>query len=137
MYSVRRALELRAVSGNNVMLADAQRILDNYQREKIQEMRSIRESIRLNPGHPSFIALRKQAYADIAAGQLKVPSLSIWGSEDLESPHGLAQPWHDMLVSHGVQDKLVFVEASGHEPDQEFPEIFTQTVVDYCGQPQP
>ena len=132
-YSARRALGLRLVSGNNITAANIQRVLDQYQSAKIQEARKIRQSIRLNPAHPSFIALKKQAYDDIAAGQLKVRTLDIWGDKDLESPYPLGLQFHQMLLDNGVQAKLAIVEGSGHSPHVEFPEVFTQIVVDYCG----
>ncbi len=132
-YSARRGLELRMVSGNNITDANVRRVLEQYQSRQHETVRKIQAQMRLNPAHPSFIALKKQAYADIAAGQLKVRSLSIWGDHDLESPHGLGQPFHQMLLDGGVDDKLVFVEGSGHSPHTEFPDAFNRIVVDYCG----
>jgi 2-hydroxy-6-oxonona-2,4-dienedioate hydrolase len=132
-YTARRGLYLRMSSGNNITNPNVERVLEQYQMKRIQASRQIRESIRLNPAHPSFIALRQQAYADIAAGRLKSPSLSIWGEHDLESPTALGLQFHQMLVDNGVADTLVLVPGSGHSPHVEFPEDFVRTVTDYCG----
>lgn len=132
-YSARRGLYLRMTSGNNITPANVERVLEQYQMKKIQSTRQIRQKIRLNPAHPSFIALRQQAYADIAAGGLKAPSLSIWGDHDLESPTGLGLLFHQMLLDAGVADRLVLVPGSGHSPHVEFPDDFVRTVTAYCG----
>lgn len=132
-YSARRALALRMASDSNITAANVQRVLDQYQSAKIQEVRKIRQSMQLHPYHPSFIALKKQAYDDIAAGKLKVRSMSMWGDKDIQSPFGLGLQFHQMLVDHGVQDRLATVEGAGHSPHVEFPELFTRIVVDYCG----
>jgi 2-hydroxy-6-oxo-octa-2,4-dienoate hydrolase len=132
-YSARRGLYLRMTSGNNITNANVERVLEQYQMKKLQATREIRQSIRLNPAHPSFIALKKQAYADIAAGGLKAPSLSIWGDHDLESPTGLGLQFHQMLLDAGVADQLVLVPGSGHSPHVEFPDDFVRTVTNYCG----
>ncbi len=133
-YSARRGLALRLTSGNNIADSAVQKVLDQYQSRKIQEVRKVRNTMRLNPAHPSFIALKEKAYADIAAGQLTMRTLSIWGDRDLESPAGLGFPFHQKLIDGGVADAtLVFVPGSGHSPHTEFPAAFASIVAEHCG----
>lgn len=132
-YSARRALELRLVSGNNIADSAVERVLEQYQMRKIQDVRKVRETLRLNPAHPSFVALKQQAYADIAAGGLKMRTVSIWGDRDLESPAGLGFPFHQLLIDGGTDARLFFVPGSGHSPHTEFPVEFSRIVIEQCG----
>lgn len=136
-YSARRAIGLRLTSGNNIADSAVERVLEQYQMRKIQDVRQVRNTLRLNPSHPSFIALKEQAYADIAAGKLTMRTVSIWGDRDLESPAGLGFPFHQLLIDGGVDARLVFVPGSGHSPHTEFPEAFARTVVEHCGRGSP
>lgn len=132
-YSARRALALRMVSGNNISDSAIKRVLEQYEMKNIRDARQMRETLRLNPAHPSFIALKQQAYADIAAGRLKVRTVSIWGDRDIESPAGLAFPFHQLLIDGGVEDaRLIFVPRSGHSPHTEFPDLFARLLVEHC-----
>jgi pimeloyl-ACP methyl ester carboxylesterase len=133
-FSARRAIGLRMTSGNNIADSAVERVLEQYQMRKIQAVRKVRNTMRLNPSHPSFIALKQQAYADIAAGKLRMRTVSIWGDRDLESPAGLGFPFHQRLIDGGAADaRLVFVPGSGHSPHNEFPADFARIVVENCG----
>ena len=141
-YSSRRAILLRYPTGNNVTEVLAQRVVDQHASPKIQEavkgMSSLppnpqHPTLRLNPAHPIFGALRTTAHEDIAAGGLQAPSLVIFGEKDLQVPVGLGLMFNQMLEDSGVETTMVVVEDAGHSPHAEFPDQFNEIVTDYCG----
>ncbi|MDJ0926160.1 MAG: alpha/beta hydrolase [Gammaproteobacteria bacterium] len=143
-YSARRGIQLRFPTGHNITPEKPTRVVEQFSWEKNREAREGMASLppnpehrtlRLNPAHPIFLALREQAHADIAAGGLEARSLVIFGAEDLQVPTGLGVMFNDFLAESGVETTFVAVDDAGHSPHAEFPEQFNQAVIDYCQYP--
>lgn len=55
-------------------------------------------------------------------GNIKVPSLLIWGREDNVTPHFVGEKFHELLPD----SRLITVEKCGHAPMMEYPDTFNQ-----------
>ncbi|MDP6695794.1 MAG: alpha/beta hydrolase, partial [Gammaproteobacteria bacterium] len=141
-YSSRRALLLRFPTGNNVTDELAQQVVNQHASPKIREamkgMASLppypgHPTLRLNPAHPIFTALRDKAHDEITEGDLKALSLVIFGEKDPQVPVGLGRMFNEILESSGVQTQMVVVKDAGHSPHAEFPDDFNKIVTRYCG----
>jgi len=131
-YSARRGIALRSPSGNNITDEKARRVVAQHDAEKTQEARMHLASHGLTPQHPSFAALKAEAYSDIAAGKLQAPSLVIWGALDPQVPRGLGERFQTLLIENGVTSEFVVLEDAGHAPFIEFPQAFNDMVRDFC-----
>ncbi len=134
VHSARRAMAMRYPSGNNITVAKAQRVVDQYQSPKTAIARQHMAALRMNPLHPSLKALKQKAYDKIGAGNLRVRSLVIWGEQDPQVPLGLGRQFNDMLVAANVETELAVIEGAGHAPFVEFPHEFNELVVSYCAE---
>jgi 2-hydroxy-6-oxonona-2,4-dienedioate hydrolase len=132
VHSARRAMALRYPNPDNITTAKAQRVVDQYQSAKTQTAREHMAANRITPLHPSFKALKQQAFDAINAGDLQVRSLVIWGEKDPQVPLGLGRQFNDMLKAADVETTLTVIEGAGHAPFVEFPEDFNEIVVNYC-----
>ncbi|MAF82684.1 MAG: hypothetical protein CL797_01100 [Chromatiales bacterium] len=132
IHSARRAMALRYPSGNNITTAKAQRVANQYQSPKTAVARKHMAALRMNPLHPSFKALKQQAYADFNSGKLQVRSLVIWGEQDPQVPLGLGQEFNAQLAAANVATKLVVIKGAGHAPFVEFPHAFNKQIIRYC-----
>ncbi len=132
VHSARRSMALRYPSGNNITREKAQRVVDQYQLPKTAEAREAMKALRMTPLHPSFKALKKQAYAEIATNALRVPSVVIWGELDPQVPLGLGKQFNDVLLDNGVSSNFVIIQGAGHAPFIEFPRAFNRLVVKSC-----
>jgi len=130
--STRRSMALRYPSGNNITAAKAQRVVDQFGSAKTAAAREQMSALRMNPLHPSFKALKQQAFDAIKAGNLQTRSLVIWGEKDPQNPLGLGRQFNDMLSAANVDTKLAVIEGAGHAPFVEFPDKFNELVVNYC-----
>jgi len=131
-HSARRGIALRSPSGNNITDEKARRIVAQYNADKTQEARSHLASHGLTPQHPSFAALKAEAFRDIAAGQLQAQSLVVWGARDPQVPRPLGDLFQSFLMESGVASKFVVMENAGHAPFAEFPEAFNDVVREVC-----
>lgn len=132
-YSVRRSIALRSPSGNNITPEKAQRVVDQFNSPKTRIARDHMAAARMTPLHPSFRALKQDAYDRIAAGGLDARSLVIWGGKDPQVPLGLGAQFNEMLAAAGVSTTLEVIRDAGHAPFVEFPDVFNDLVIDYCG----
>ncbi|MCC5793548.1 MAG: alpha/beta hydrolase [Chromatiales bacterium] len=141
IYSSRRALMLRYPTGRNIGLAQAAGQITRFESPKIQEavrgMSSMppnpdHPTLRLNPAHPIFVALREQLHEDIRGGKLEVRTLIVTGDEDLQVQAGLSWMLYEMLVESGVEAGYQGFPQAGHSPHGEFVDEFNQVVIDYC-----
>ena len=135
-YSARRGMRLRYPSGNNPFgELKARRIVAQHQTEKTRAAREAMAAEKITPLHPSFAALKKQAYGDIADGKLQARSLLIWGAQDPQVPVGLGRALQQQLKADGVDSKLVIIGGAGHAPFVEFPASFVRLLRAGCETP--
>ena len=141
LYSSRRALLLRYPTGNNIGLEQAQGEITRFESPKIQAAvrgmssmppNPMHPTLRLNPAHPIFLALREELLTDIRAGNLKVRTLVLTGEEDLQVQAGLSKMLYDMLIESGVDAEFQMFPLAGHSPQAEFVDEFNAAVVRYC-----
>ena len=59
--------------------------------------------------------------------QIKVPTLLIWGKEDIVTPAFVGEKFNELIDG----SKLIFVEECGHAPMMEKPDIFNQALEDF------
>ena len=131
-YSARRSIALRSPSGNNITPEKAQRVVDQFNSPKTRIARDHMAAARMTPLHPSFQALKQEAYDRIAAGGLSARSLVIWGGKDPQVPLGLGEQFNEMLAQAGVSTALEVIPDAGHAPFIEFPDVFDNLVINYC-----
>ncbi len=131
-HSARRSMALRYPSGNNITHEKAQRVVDQYRLPKTTAAREAMQALRMTPLHPSFRALKEEAYADIAANRLQVSSVIVWGELDPQVPLGLGEQFNNMLLDSGANSELVIIDGAGHAPFVEFPRQFNQLLVEKC-----
>lgn len=55
-------------------------------------------------------------------GQIKAPTLLIWGKNDNVTPAFVGEKFHELIAN----SKLIFVDECGHAPMMEHPQIFNQ-----------
>ena len=132
-YSARRSIALRSPSGNNITPEKAQRVVDQFNSPKTRIARDHMATARMTPLHPSFQALKQEAYERIAAGGLSTRSLVIWGGKDPQVPLGLGEQFNGMLAAAGVSTTLEVMPDAGHAPFIEFPDVFNDLIINYCG----
>ena len=132
-YSARRSIALRSPSGNNITPEKAQRVVDQFSLPKTRIARDHMAAARMTPLHPSFQALKQEAYDRIAAGGLSARNLVIWGGKDPQVPLGLGELFNEMLVQAGVSTTLEVMPDAGHAPFIEFPVLFNDLIINYCG----
>ncbi|MYE48938.1 MAG: alpha/beta hydrolase [Gammaproteobacteria bacterium] len=132
-YSARRSIALRSPSGNNITPEKAQRVVDQFNSPKTGIARDHMAAARMTPLHPSFQALKQEAYDRIAAGGLSARNLVIWGGKDPQVPLGLGELFNEMLVQAGVSTTLEVMPDAGHAPFIEFPVLFNDLIINYCG----
>lgn len=71
------------------------------------------------------LARDTQAYTlENQLGQLKVPTLLLWGQDDQITPPAVARTFHQKIA----HSRLVFLPECGHAPPLEQPQRFTQEV---------
>ena len=103
-----------------------------HQADKTQAARDAMAAEKITPLHPSFAALKAQAFADITAGKLQARSLLIWGAQDPQVPVGLGRALQLQLRATGVDSRLMIIGSAGHAPFVEFPETFARMLSAGC-----
>jgi 2-hydroxy-6-oxonona-2,4-dienedioate hydrolase len=61
-------------------------------------------------------------------GDIKTPTLLIWGREDVVTPPSAAQGFHDLMPN----TELVWVEECGHTPMLEAPQVFSDALLAFA-----
>ncbi len=87
----------------------------------------------MTPQHPSFQGLKQKVFERIAAGDLRAKNLVIWGGKDPQVPLGLGEQFNELLAAAGITTTLEVIDDAGHAPFVEFPDVFNDLVIDYCG----
>lgn len=140
-YSARRAMLLRRPTGNHVDLEAVAGQIERSESPKIQAAirgmasmpaNPMHPTLRLNPAHPIFLALRDELHDDIRAGKLQVRTLVITGEEDLQVQAGLSRMLHQMLVDNGVEAAYEGLPGAGHSAYGELVDEFNQAIIRYC-----
>lgn len=60
-------------------------------------------------------------------GEMKQPSLLVWGKQDIITPPKVGQQFHELLPN----SELKFIDKCGHAPMMERPEIFSKMTLDF------
>ena len=82
----------------------------------------------MSPAHPSFQQLKADIWAELTAGDLKVPTLIIWGREDPEGSFGAGVAAYESLQAAGADVSFSAFDESGHVPYMEYPVEFNEVV---------
>lgn len=61
-------------------------------------------------------------------GDIRTPTLLIWGREDVVTPPSAAQGFHDLMPN----TELVWVEECGHTPMLEAPQVFSDALLGFA-----
>ena len=89
---------------------------------------------RMFPSNPAFVNLRKTALEEIDAGKLKVPSLMLWGRNDLEAPLELGLQLYERFSAGTEISELHVINNAGHAIPYEQPEAVNKAILGFCGQ---
>jgi len=131
--SIRREMELWSYSMNNI--TDT-KVKDSYTATHLPKRNEARGQMikhRMNPAHPSFLALKKKAHEEIKAGKLKVPSLVIWGYNDPSMTYEVGIELFKLMSTSNPRSQLHLFNNCGHSPYIEYPEEFNRLIKDFCG----
>lgn len=85
-------------------------------------------------GARAMIKLSRSARRDHLGdriSEIQVPTLLIWGRQDIVTPPEAAEGFHRMI--HG--SKLVWLDKCGHAPMIEQPDAFARVVLEFCESP--
>ena len=88
---------------------------------------------RMFPSNPAFTSLRKTALEEIDAGKLKVPSLMLWGRNDLEAPLELGLKLYDRFSAATDISELHVINNAGHAVPYEQPQAVNDAIAGFCG----
>ena len=67
------------------------------------------------------------------AGQLKTPTLVIWGYNDPSATHEMAEDLFQVISKSTDQAQLHFFNQCGHAPYHEYPQEVTEIMVSFMG----
>jgi pimeloyl-ACP methyl ester carboxylesterase len=87
----------------------------------------------MSPGHPYFQGLRAGALEEMAAGKLQVPHLVVWGRNDPMADYDTGLKFFDIAAASAARTELRVINHAGHSPMVEYPEIFNEAVIGFCG----
>ena len=131
--SIRRTREFQSYTLNNITNAGAERGYALSQLPKLEEATVIMNEMQMSPRHPAAQALFEQAREEIIAGQLKVPSLLIWGYNDPSSPLSAGFLLFDLINQVTAVSEMHVFNSSGHSSHIEHPEEYNRVVTEFCG----
>ena len=132
LESVRRTRELQSHTLNNLTDAGTRRAYELARLDKLIEANAIIDEIGISPQYPGAKVLFEQAHADIADGQLQVPTLVIWGYNDPSAPYARGRLLFDLISAHTPVSQLHVFNESGHASHVEHPEEFSRVVASFC-----
>lgn len=95
--------------------------------EDAQRVRSGMEGERGESFQASFSSRMQEAHKAITDGELAVPTLLVWGRNDLTAPLPAARSLMDLLGQSETPVDLVVFNRAGHLPYAEYPEKFART----------
>lgn len=130
--SIRRGMASFSYTNNNITEQRVQRILTISKTEKYAVAEKWFVTNQMSPAHPSFRALKTRVWEELAAGQLKVPTLIIWGREDPEGSFDAGVAAYESLQAKGAEVSFRAFEESGHVPYMEYPDEFNAVVASFA-----
>jgi pimeloyl-ACP methyl ester carboxylesterase len=130
--SIRRGMASFSYTGNNITEQRVRRILAISKTEKYAAAKEWFVKNRMNPAHPSYRKLKAQAWEELAAGDLKVPVLIVWGREDPEGSFDAGVAAYESLKAAGVDVHFRAFDEAGHVPYMEYPEKFNAVLKSFA-----
>jgi len=130
--SIRRGMASFSYTENNITEQRVRRILAISKTEKYAAAKEWFVKNRMKPAHPSYRKLKAQAWEELAAGNLKVPVLIVWGREDPEGSFGAGVAAYESLKAAGVDVSFRAVDEAGHVPYMEYPEEFNAVLKSFA-----
>jgi 2-hydroxy-6-oxonona-2,4-dienedioate hydrolase len=130
--SIRRGMEFFSYTNNNITDQRVQRIYELAQTEKYAAARAWFQLNRMSPAHPAYRGLKAQAWKQLAAGELHVPTLIIWGREDPEGSFDAGVRFSEALKEAGTDVRFHAFGETGHVPYMEYPEAFNRVVIEFA-----
>ena len=131
--SIQRGMEMWSYSMNNITDEKVQRAWRLSRLPKRLEARKQMIKHRMNPAHPSFCEFKEKTLGEIKAGQLKVPTLVVWGYNDPSMIYEVGIELFKCLSSNVPGAQLHMFDNCGHSPYIEYPELFNRLIKSFCG----
>jgi 2-hydroxy-6-oxo-6-(2'-carboxyphenyl)-hexa-2,4-dienoate hydrolase len=132
LESIRRGMEFFSYTNNNITDQRVQRIYEVAQTKKYAAARAWFQLNRMSPAHPAYRGLKAQAWKQLAAGELHVPILIIWGREDPEGSFDAGVRFSEALKESGTDVRFHAFGETGHVPYMEHPEAFNRVVIEFA-----
>jgi 2-hydroxy-6-oxonona-2,4-dienedioate hydrolase len=129
--SIRRGMAFFSYTKNNITEQRVQRILELSRTAKYAAARDWFQRHYMSPAHPTFRALKEQAWEELRAGALQVPTMILWGREDPEGSFASGYAFFEALEAAGTNVRFHGFKNSGHVPYMEYPEAFNRLVSDF------
>jgi 2-hydroxy-6-oxonona-2,4-dienedioate hydrolase len=133
--SLHRGSELYSHTLNNLSEEKAHTTLAISRLPKFIEAAKTINELGLNPLHPDVQAIRDDLLADMASGQLEVPTLIVWGHNDPEGSFNSGFNLFNLLSEAGSPAAFHVFANAGHQPFTEYPNEFNRLVLSFCGSP--
>jgi 2-hydroxy-6-oxonona-2,4-dienedioate hydrolase len=132
--SIRRGMAFFSYTKNNITDQRVNRILALSRAAKYAAARDWFQSHYMSPAHPSFRVLKAQAWDEMHAGSLRVPTMILWGHEDPEGSFGSGFAFFEALREAGTDVRFHGFKNSGHVPYMEYPTAFNRLVTDFSSE---
>ena len=132
--SIRRGMAFFSYTKNNITEQRINRILALSKTAKYAAARDWFQSHYMSPAHPSFRVLKAQAWDEMRAGSLHVPTMILWGREDPEGSFGSGFAFFEGLQEAGADVRFHGFKNSGHVPYMEYPAAFNRLVTDFSSE---
>jgi pimeloyl-ACP methyl ester carboxylesterase len=126
--SVRRGLESFSYTGNNITEQRIDRILAIADTAKFHNASDAFDRLRMSPAHPTFRKLKEQIWQELLAGELRTPTLIIWGREDPEGSFPAGVAMYEALRDTGSPVEFYPFDAAGHVAYMEYPDRFNSVL---------
>jgi pimeloyl-ACP methyl ester carboxylesterase len=132
--SIRRGMAFFSYTKNNITEQRINRILALSKTAKYAAARDWFQSHYMSPAHPSFRVLKAQAWDEMRAGSLHVPTMILWGREDPEGSFDSGFAFFEGLQEAGADVRFHGFKNSGHVPYMEYPAAFNRLVTDFSSE---
>jgi 2-hydroxy-6-oxo-6-(2'-carboxyphenyl)-hexa-2,4-dienoate hydrolase len=130
--SVRIEPDLQSVSTEHVTDDFVERLLEIARRPEFAHaagrIRALRESTWL----PSILPVRTRTLEEIDSGALTVPTLVLWGADDVSAPLPLAYALFERLGASTPDAELHVLAGAGHYCFRERPRAFERLLAAFC-----
>jgi pimeloyl-ACP methyl ester carboxylesterase len=133
LESIRRGMEMNAYSLNNLTEEKVRRAYELTYLDKMVEARQQMRSHDMNPGNPTFQAMKQMTLEEIEAGGLKMPTLVIWGYKDPSAVYEVGLELFKLLSLNVPGSGFRLFDGCGHAAYVEYPDLFNRTIRGFCG----